>query len=145
MYLVDTNVIVYAYDTIDAQKQAVAAEVLNRLGPSGDGAISAQILGELYVTLTRKLRRPLTSGDAEREVSNFARSWRVLPLSAETVTEAMAAVRRYQLSYWDGLIWASAARSGIPTVLSEDFSSGSRLGGVRFVNPFTPDFDTSSL
>lgn len=119
--------------------------VLDRLGPSGAGTITAQVLSELYVTLTRKLRKPLAASDAEREVGNFARSWRVLPLSSETVMDAMAAARRYQLSYWDGLIWASAARSAIPIVLSEDFSSGSRLGGVQFVNPFAPDFDIDSL
>ena len=145
MYLVDTNVIAYAYDTIEPEKRATAEMILDRLGPSGSGTITAQVLGELYVALTRKLRKPLTASDAEREVGNFARSWRVLPLSSDTVVDAMAASRRYQLSYWDALIWASAARSGIPTVLSEDFSSGSRLGGVRFVDPFALGFDVSAL
>jgi len=36
--------------------------------------------------------------------------------------------------------WATARLNQVPVVFSEDFRSGSLLEGVRFVNPFLPEF-----
>ena len=44
---------------------------------------------------------------------------------------------------WDAQIWAVARLHGIPAILSEDFSSGSVVDGVGFLNPFLPDFRIS--
>ena len=41
-----------------------------------------------------------------------------------------------QLTYWDGLILASAERLGCPILLTEDFQSGRRYEGVTVINPF---------
>jgi len=41
-----------------------------------------------------------------------------------------------QLSYWDGLILASAERLGCSLLLSEDFQTGRNFEGVRVINPF---------
>jgi predicted nucleic acid-binding protein len=49
-------------------------------------------------------------------------------------------VRDHKLAYWDSQLWATARLNQIPTLLSEDFSVGAALEGVRFVNPFAADF-----
>lgn len=59
----------------------------------------------------------------------------VLPLSPETTRNALAAVERYQLSFWDALIWATASAHGVPRILFEDFQHGRRVEGVEYVNP----------
>lgn len=41
----------------------------------------------------------------------------------------------------DAQIWAAARLAGITIVLTEDFNSGAVIEGVRFVNPFTPEFE----
>jgi predicted nucleic acid-binding protein len=56
------------------------------------------------------------------------------------VLEAGRGVRDHQLSYYDSQIWAIARLNQVPTIFSEDFSDGAVLEGVRFVNPFSPDF-----
>jgi predicted nucleic acid-binding protein len=43
--------------------------------------------------------------------------------------------------YFDSQIWAVARLNQVPTIFSEDFSDGLVLEGVRFVNPFIPEFD----
>jgi predicted nucleic acid-binding protein len=54
-------------------------------------------------------------------------------------------VIRYQLSYYDAQIWAVARLNRIPLVLSEDFSDGSVIEGVRFANPFADGFDPHAM
>jgi predicted nucleic acid-binding protein len=52
------------------------------------------------------------------------------------LTMALDAVRDHKLSFWDAMLWATAARAGVTHLFSEDFQDGRVLGPVRFVNPF---------
>lgn len=138
--LVDTNVLVYAYDRAETAKQARAFEVLNELAEKAMGVLSTQILAEFFVTVTRKLSQPLTVSQAYERVENYLQAWPVLEVSGLVVLEAIRGVKEHQLSFWDAQIWATARLNRIELILSEDFDTGSVLDGVRFVNPFTDDF-----
>ncbi len=139
-FLVDTNVLVYAYDPTDGPKRERAMTVLQHLGARRAGALSCQILGEFFVTVTRKIPSKLTGAEAERSLTRYARSWVIYDLTETIVLEAVRGVRRHRLSYWDSLIWATAKLNGIPNVLSEDFRDGALVEGVRFLNPFGQRF-----
>lgn len=52
---VDTNVLVYAYDRSEPEKQKRALEVLDHLAIYRIGIISTQILAEFFVSVTRKI------------------------------------------------------------------------------------------
>ncbi len=138
--LVDTSVLVYAYDRSEPEKQARALQVLDRLAVSGAGALSTQVLSEFFVAVTRKLPAPLTLDEAYERVVGHLQSWTILDLTAMVVLEAVRGVRDYQFSFWDAQIWASARLNQVEIVFSEDFSPGAVVEGVRFVNPFAPDF-----
>jgi predicted nucleic acid-binding protein len=103
------------------------------------------VLGEFFVVVTRKLRSPLTAAEAERSLPHYSRSWTILPIDSPTFREAARGAQRFQLSYWDALIWATARRNDVLYVLSEDFSDGALLEGVRFLNPFAERFDLALL
>ena len=143
--LLDTNILVYAYDPTDGAKRERAIAVLEHLGAGQLGALSPQILGEFFVTVTQKIPSPLTAAEAERSLTNYVRSWIVYDLTGLIVLEAVRGLQRHRLSYWDGLIWATAKLNGVANVLSEDFSDGVLLEGVRFLNPFTEAFDLGLL
>jgi predicted nucleic acid-binding protein len=119
--------------------------VVDQLASRHRGALSAQVLSEFFVTVTRKIEPPLTLAEAERSVTHYMRSWLVYESTARVVVEAIRGVRQHQLSYWDSLIWATAKLAGVPTVLSEDFSDGQLLEGVRFRNPFGATFAMTLL
>jgi predicted nucleic acid-binding protein len=139
--LLDTNVLIYAYDRGEPDKQPCALALLDRLAQRGMGVLTPQILAEFYWTVTRKLDAPLTPEEAYDRLQNYLLAWEVLDLTGQIVLEAAQGVLRYQLAYWDAQIWASARLNQIPTILSEDFNSGAVLEGVRFMNPFATDFD----
>ena len=51
---VDTNVLVYAHDASETEKQPIARAVLEELWADRSGVVSTQVLQELYVVATRK-------------------------------------------------------------------------------------------
>ncbi len=144
-FLVDTNVLVYAYDASDGAKRRRAITVLERLGASGLGSLSSQILGEFFVTVTKKIPSPMTPAEAERSLTNYVRSWAVHDLTPAIVLEAVRGLQRSGLPYRDALIWSTAKLNQISYVLSEDFADGQLLEGVRFLNPFAEKFDLALL
>ncbi|MGB8647230.1 MAG: PIN domain-containing protein [Anaerolineae bacterium] len=138
--LIDTNVFVYAYDRGEIDKQAQAGQVLDYLYATGAGRLSAQVLAEFFRATTKGVAPILTTVQARAQVEKLARTWRILDLTPQIILEATRGVCDHQLSYWDAQIWATARLYQIPVILSEDFSSGRVLEGVRFVNPFAADF-----
>jgi predicted nucleic acid-binding protein len=143
--LVDTNVLVYAYDPTDGAKRQRATLVLGELGGRRRGAISTQIMGEFFVTATRKIPSPLSLLEAEQRLINYRRTWTVFSLTPSVVLEAIAGLQRHSLSYWDALIWATAKLNQVQDVLTEDLQHGLLLEGVRFQNPFANEFDLALI
>ena len=139
-FLIDTNVLVYAYDRSESEKQPVALNVLDKLITLGLGALSAQVLAEFFVTVARKIRQPLTREEASAAVTDLTSAMPVFALNGMIVCEAVRGVREHQLSYWDAQIWAAARLNQTGIVLSEDFSHDRIIEGVRFLNPFLPGF-----
>mgnify|MGYP005840644493 CR=1 FL=1 len=137
---VDTNVLVYAYDRSEPQKQQQALQVLDRLVTTRSGAISTQVLSEFFVAVTRKIAAPLTADEAYERVKNYLQSWTILDLTGMVVLEAARGARDHQLNFWDAQIWAAARLNQIPIVFSENFRVGTVVEGVRFVNPFADNF-----
>ncbi len=138
--LIDTNVLVYAYDRGEFSKQSQAIEVLNALQVTGAGRLSVQCLAEFFNATTRGAFPKLSVTDAIEQMKYLAGSFKIYELSPMIVMEAARGVQAYQLSYFDAQIWASARLNQESVIFSEDFSVGSTLEGVRFINPFDTNF-----
>lgn len=117
--LIDTNVLVYAYDPRDVAKGERARDILKQLCEGG-GALSVQVLGEFYWTVRRSLKPPLAAQEASIQIEILLHSWQIFPLTTGIVAEAVRGAQRYQFPYWDALIWATAKLHDVPHVLSED-------------------------
>lgn len=144
-YLLDTNVLVYLHDTRDERKRLRAAEIVRRVGTARTAALPAQALAELASVALRKLRPPIPADALYTQIESLERAFTVLPLTPAVVLEAVRGVRERKLSYDDAQIWAAAKLGQIPYVLSEDFTNGSVLEGVTFLDPFAPRFDPALL
>jgi predicted nucleic acid-binding protein len=131
---VDTNVFVYAFDVDEPDKQSRALELLELAEP-GALVTSTQVLGEFYVTVTRKLSTPLDPKQAVVEVQRIA-PLAVVVIDRLLVLEATALASRHPISYWDALIVRAAGTAGCDRVLTEDLAAGETLAGVRVEDPF---------
>jgi predicted nucleic acid-binding protein len=131
---VDTNVLVYAVDDAEPHKRDAARRLLGS-DQHGELVMSAQVLSEFYVAVTRKLAVPLPEATAEEAVRWLALN-PVVPVDASLVGQAIRSSRSAQLSYWDGLIVAAAERADCEVLFSEDLNDGQAIGRVRIENPF---------
>jgi predicted nucleic acid-binding protein len=139
--LLDTNVLVYSFDTDEDEKCAQARELLTALLASGRAAVSAQVLGEYYSVMLRRFSHRLSPRQAADTAAAWAEVMATYDTSLAVVVEAFRGVVRHQMPYYDAQIWAVARLHQIPLVLSEDFADGSVVEGVRFSNPFAEGFE----
>jgi predicted nucleic acid-binding protein len=128
----DTNVLVYAFDTADEAKRQRALAVL---GEHPNAVISTQVLLEWFTIVTRKLTPPMPGADATAVMESLTRL-DVVPADAELTLRAARTAVEAQLSIWDAMVIEAAAIAGCTTILTEDLNEGQTIRGVRVVNPF---------
>lgn len=134
-FFVDTNVFVYALDSSDPTKQAIAATVVRRaLG--GQGVTSSQVAQEFLNVVLKRASTPLGVEDARRALDAM-----ILPLvqvwaSAPLYHRALDVKARWGFGFYDSLIVAAALQARVSHLLTEDLQHGQRVEGLRIENPF---------
>jgi predicted nucleic acid-binding protein len=134
---VDTNILVYAHDSDSGSKHIKAKQCIAELWDTGTGYLSTQVLQEFYVNVTRKIKKPLAPSEARAIVRDFS-LWVRSFLTAATVVRGSEISETWRISFWDGLIVASAEQDAAGELLSEDLGHGQVIAGVRVRNPLRP-------
>jgi predicted nucleic acid-binding protein len=134
---VDTNVLVYAHDDSAGAKRDQARALLEQLWESRDGCLSVQVLQEFFVTVTRKIAKPLDAETAKEIIADLCH-WHVHVPAADDVLGAIGVHQRTGISFWDAMIVRSAAEIGCAVLYSEDLNADQDYSGVRAENPFRP-------
>ena len=132
---VDTNVLLYARDDGQPERQGLAATWLDHLWETATGRVSSQVLNEFYVNATRKLRHPMSTETARADVADLA-GWDPIGIDGDLIGAAWEIEDRYGLHFWDALVVAAAKAAGCDTLLTEDLQHGQDLDGLRVVSPF---------
>jgi len=132
---VDTNVLLYAHDASETEKQPIARALLEALWADRSGVLSTQVLQEFYVVATRKFTPPMRRSEARELIALYA-TWSVVRVDVELILDATALEERAQLSFWDALIIEAARRGGARRVVSEDLQDGRRIAGLVIEDPF---------
>jgi predicted nucleic acid-binding protein len=132
---VDTNVLVYAHDASEIERQPVAEHLLADLWRTRAGALSTQVLQEFYVVATRKYDPPMSRRQA-RELVDAYGEWHVVQIDVALIVAASQLEERHTLSFWDALIVEAARRAGAARLVTEDLQAGRRFAGVLVDNPF---------
>jgi predicted nucleic acid-binding protein len=132
---VDTNVLVYAYDATAGVKGERARALIADLWRSAEGCLSLQVLQEFFVTVTRKVARPIPATRVEKLVADLSR-WTLHAPGREDLLAAIELHRQKKISLWDALILRSARQLGCETLWSEDLNAGQAFDRVKIRNPF---------
>jgi predicted nucleic acid-binding protein len=135
LQFVDTNVLIYAHDVSAGVKHERAKRLLAELWQSRMGCLSIQVLQEFYVNVTQKVAKPLAAEVAAQIISDLE-VWRVHQPGVADVQSAIRLQGRYQISFWDAMILASALALQCEIVWSEDLSAGQRFDTLTVANPF---------
>jgi len=131
----DTNILVYAYDVSSGSKHDVCRNIVADLLNFRTGVLSIQVLQELFVTVTKKIPKPLDVKTTRDIVRDFL-LWEVIDNDGELMMAAMDIQMKYSYAFWDSLIVAAAIKSGASTLLTEDLSNGQIIEGFMIKNPF---------
>jgi predicted nucleic acid-binding protein len=77
----DSNVLVDPHDRREPERARRAIEVMGALAPTGTAAVSAQVLGEFFWVVTRRIPDPLDVVQGVRSAERHARTWQVLDIT----------------------------------------------------------------
>jgi predicted nucleic acid-binding protein len=132
---VDTNVFVYWLDSSDVKKRGVADVWLRTLWREQSGRTSMQVLNELYVTLTRKIKHRIATEAAWDTVQTLL-TWEPQASNRDLLVRAREIEMRFQIGWWDSLVVAAAQLQECHVLLSEDLQHGMRFGNTIVQNPF---------
>ena len=133
LQFLDTNILVYAYDSRAGVKAEQSQNLLRSLWLSKMGCLSVQVLQEFYVAATGIIKM---EAQAASEIVSELSSWKIHTPLAKDILDAINVHRRYQISFWDALIVNSASKLDCAVLWSEDFSDGQVYEGVQVKNPF---------
>ncbi len=137
-YFVDTNILIYARDSSEKEKQLKAEKCLARLWADGSGRISAQVMNEYYVTVTQKLKPGLSKEQARSDLRALA-VWQPLQISSTLIESSWDIQDKYGYSWWDTLVISSALFLDCSYLLSEDMQHEQKIGDLTIINPFLVD------
>ncbi len=130
----DTNILVYAVDSQDADLCRRTQDLVRRAAESNRSVIALQTVGEFYGAVTpRGLRSPEAAAQQARD---WIRLFPVVEPRTVDTEDALAEAAAGRLSYWDGLLVATLRRAGCTTLLTEDMQDGAVDGGLTIRNPF---------
>ena len=93
------------------------------------------MLQEFYVTITRKVTKPIQRTQARRIVKTYT-SWELVVNDPAIILQAAEIEEAHQLSFWDALIVSAAFSRSVVKILTEDLNHGQHIEGMLIHNPF---------
>ncbi|MFG1794486.1 PIN domain-containing protein [Nocardia sp. NPDC049149] len=132
---IDTNILIYAFDTDAGERHAMAQAVLSDLWANGTGLLSAQVLAEFYNVAIRKLSPRMSIKRARSVIAAYS-EWCSMDTHPLIVMNASFLQETHKVSWWDAVIIEAASQSGAKYLLSEDLQHGRRFGELEVRNPF---------
>lgn len=137
--LIDTNILVYAYDESDKRKHEIAGNLLiSCFLEKKIFAVSLQNLNEFYFTVTKRSKKildPTTARNIVAEIMNF-QSWKKLQPDDETILKAMELHGKHNTPYWDALLAGIMLQKNVVTIYTENVDDFKNIPGIIPVNPF---------
>ncbi len=135
-FFLDTNVLVYTFDSTAPHKQKVARALVSQALKDRNGIISYQVTQEFLNVALRKFKPPMSSLQAQSYLRRV-----LVPLceifpDLSLYSDALSIAEKTGWTFYDSLIVASASAGRCRTLLSEDLQSGRTVQDVEIRNPF---------
>ena len=133
--LIDTNILVYAYDSSNSRKQAIAQDLVELCWTKQKRfSISLQNLAEFFVCVTKKIQTPISAREAHtiiKDIIDFS-FWIKLNYTSKDLLEAI----EDDVHFWDALIAKTMLSSNIHKIYTENTKDFSKIQGIKAINPF---------
>ena len=136
LFLIDTNLFVYAFEREEGIKNKKAKELLNRCWQGKDSfAVSLQNLVEFVSVTTRKAKLDFDQAkNAVWVVINFS-GFKKINYSTRTIISAAEIADEFNMSFWDSLLAVTMRENGIFNIYTEN-TRDFKMPWINAVNPF---------
>lgn len=132
-FILDTNVLVYAFDRSDKRKHAIAEELLTEIIES-DSALCVQNLAEFFYAVTKKVEDPVLKEQAFEILELLVNCKNVKKLAYDE-KDVLDAATCSNSHFWDSLIRTVMFKNNIFKIYTEN-TKDFKNAGVIAVNPF---------
>jgi len=139
-YFVDTNILVYARDSTEPEKQPIAKQWITHLWQQESGRISTQVMNEYYVTVTQKLKPGLSREQARADLRTLT-VWQPLEISTQLIESSWDIQDQFAYSWWDTLVITASLFLDCKYLLSEDMQHQQNINNLTIINPFLVGLD----
>jgi predicted nucleic acid-binding protein len=130
----DSNILIYADDNGEPERQRIARELIEKYFGAGLGVVSVQVLQEYFNVVTKKQKLDASIARVKVELLSKFVAHITLP---EDVLLAIDLFRLHRLSFWDSMLVRSAKQAECKILFSEDMQNGRIIDGLQIINPFS--------
>jgi len=138
IFLIDSNILVYAYDKSFKGKHEASKRLINKCFSGKEYyALSLQNLSEFFVIVTRKIKIPINNLNARNIIYKMLNipEWIILQPKETTIIKAIDISIEFNVNYYDALIAATMYENGIFNIYTED-EAFKKIKWMNVVNPF---------
>ncbi|NAS88571.1 PIN domain nuclease [ANME-1 cluster archaeon AG-394-G21] len=135
--LIDTNILVYAYDESEGKKHEICKRLIDECWRLREKySISIQNLSEFYVVITKKIENPVPIEMAKEIIEDIIefQNWILMDYDPRTILSAIELNRVYKVHYWDALIAATMRENKIFRIYTED-GDFKNIPWLNVINP----------
>lgn len=136
--LIDTNILVYAFDEAEPEKKVKCEKILEKVLLGEKRVfVSNQILAEFYNALTKKIEKPIESGKVLKMIQSLLRANNAIKIdyTSKTVEKAVKKSIEHKMHFWDALIAETMLENQVFEILTENEKDFSKIGQIKAVNP----------
>src|SRR3989344_6712530 len=124
---IDTNILVYAFDTAYPEKRVICREIIKKIFDGREkGAVTSQVLAEFANAVTRKIEKPLPEDSAKAIIGSIlsSESWIVYNYTGETILKSLPA----KGPFWDFLIAQTFKENNVDAIITENIKDFKEFG-----------------
>ena len=127
----DRNVLIYAFADQDDFRKSIAKEIISKCN-----IISLQAVNETVCVLFKKFNFP--KEQLEQVVQFLKEQFIISSLTVNTLEQTISLSKKYNFSFWDGMMIAAALENHCSIVYTEDLHHNQLIENrLKIINPFT--------
>ncbi len=133
-FLIDSNILVYAFTNIDPKKQKKAKEIIYKARDSTLGYISKQNIIELINT-NKKFSKNLSNKELQKIITGLE-SLKIIDYSTTTIKKALDIQTQTDIGFFDSLIIQTMIENNIFVIFTENEKDFKKIKNIFVINPF---------
>lgn len=136
LFLIDTNILVYAYEVDISAKKKKAIELVSKcLDGKINLVVSNQNLSEFAFVMIKKAKLSFSQANLNiSDIVNF-KGFIKINYSAKSITSALYIANKFGMSFWDSLIVATMKENNVFNIYTEN-TKDFKVHWINVVNPF---------